>query len=72
MCFNTGQSEKRVVSHQRFERRILFSFGMENERRVKASTPARFLARSAGGKAFTPTVILFIALPASENKSDPG
>jgi hypothetical protein len=32
----------------------------------------RFLAEASARQAFTPTVILFIALPAAGDKSDPG
>ena len=51
---------------------ILFSFEIRKRKEGEGlDAPASFLARSTGGKAFTPTVILFIALPAAEDNSTP-
>jgi hypothetical protein len=51
---------------------ILFSFDADFYRRVKARDPIRTLAGRWKGRAFTPALILFIVLPESEDKTDPG
>jgi hypothetical protein len=60
------------ITDQRSKGCILFSFEIENERRVKAWPPAVSWPEAPARQAFTPAVILFIALPAAGDKSDPG
>jgi hypothetical protein len=55
----------------RAESSILFSFDTDLPRRVKASRAIK-LGRTVCRPAFTPAVVLFIALPEFENKTDPG
>ncbi|MGA2741746.1 MAG: hypothetical protein ABSG65_30450 [Bryobacteraceae bacterium] len=50
---------------------FFFSFDNECTRRVKAGRRSN-LGRDNQLRAFTPAVILFIALPETENKIDPG
>ena len=67
--FYTGQSVERGLLTDR--KRFLFSFDNEYTRRVKAgrrTNPGRENQR----RAFTPAVILFIALPEAQDNIDPG
>ena len=51
---------------------ILFSFETDFTGRVKARPADRNFGRDGHRRAFTPAVILFIALPEAEDKIDPG
>jgi len=53
------------------ESSILFSFETDFTGRVKANTQIETWQRRSAA-AFTPAVILFIALPEAEDKFDPG
>ena len=62
---------RREGSRQATESSILFSFDIEQTRRVKAgrrTNPGRENQRQA----FTPAVILFISLPLPDDKPVPG
>ena len=50
---------------------ILFSFGIERNRKLKGPAPDQPGIKSQC-LALTPAMILFIALPSSEEKTDPG
>jgi hypothetical protein len=56
---------------RRFKSSILFSFETDFTGRVKASPQIETWQRRSAA-AFTPAVILFIALPEAEDKFDPG
>ena len=67
--FYTGQSVERGLLTDR--KQFLFSFDNEDTRRVKAGhrgNPGRENQR----RAFTPAVILFIALPEAKDNIEPG
>jgi len=51
---------------------ILFSFGISKRKEGEDLSRRPLRGRRTGVEAFTPTVILFIALPATEDKFDPG
>lgn len=51
---------------------ILFSFETDFRREGEGRSPDRYLAGRGQGQAFTPALILFIALPEVEDKTDPG
>jgi hypothetical protein len=51
---------------------ILFSFEADVAGRVKARPADRNLAGNGQRRAFTPAVILFIALPEAKDNIDPG
>ena len=50
---------------------ILFSFGIERNRKLKGPAPDQ-PGIQIQRPALTPAMILFIALPSSEEKTDPG
>ena len=50
--------------------RILFSFESDDTGRVKA--PQQIFQASVSGRALTPAVILFIALPDTQDNDEPG
>jgi len=54
------------------QRCILFSFEADFAGRVKAGQQIDTLPGNGHGRAFTPAVILFIALPEAEDKTAPG
>jgi hypothetical protein len=54
------------------QRSILFSFEADYTGRVKARPADRNFGRNGHRRAFTPAVILFIALPEAEDKTAPG
>jgi hypothetical protein len=54
------------------ESSILFSFDTDFYRRVKARDPIEPWQDVERARAFTPALILFIALPEGEDKTDPG
>jgi hypothetical protein len=56
---------------RRSESSILFSFETDFTGRVKAGPQIETWQRRSAA-AFTPAVILFIALPEAEDKADPG
>jgi hypothetical protein len=55
-----------------FENVILFSFELTFAGRVKARPADRNLAGDGQRRAFTPAVILFIALPDTKDNIEPG
>jgi hypothetical protein len=55
-----------------FGRSILFSFGVVFTGRVKARPADRTVGTDGQRRAFTPAVILFIALAEPKDNSDPG
>ena len=59
-------------SRQKRESSILFSFGIDFTGRVKAGQQIETLAGDGHRRAFTPAVILFIALPEEKDNSEPG
>jgi hypothetical protein len=62
-----------VVNSRRVaESSILFSFDADFAGRVKARPADRDFAGDGHRRAFTPAVILFIALPEAEDKTAPG
>jgi hypothetical protein len=58
-------------SRRATESSILFSFETDFTGRVKAGLRSK-LWQGRSAAAFTPAVILFIALPEAEDKTDPG
>src|SRR6476469_6989863 len=56
----------------RLKRCILFSFEADLVGRVKARPADRNFRRARSRRAFTPDVILFIALPEAKDNIDPG
>jgi hypothetical protein len=54
------------------ESSILFSFETDFTGRVKARPADRNFAENGQRRAFTPAVILFIALPEEKDNVDPG
>ena len=60
-----------VGLRQQSESSILFSFETDFTGRVKANPQIETWQRRSAA-AFTPAVILFIALPEAEDKFDPG
>jgi hypothetical protein len=67
----TGQCREREGSRRALESSILFPFETDFTGRVKAGPQIEtWQGRSAA--AFTPAVILFIALPEAEDNIEPG
>jgi hypothetical protein len=54
------------------ESRVLFSFESDFAGRVKARPADRNFAGNGQRRAFTPAVILFIALPETKDNIEPG
>jgi hypothetical protein len=70
-AFITGQCSELWGSRRVTESSILFSFETDFTGRVKAGPQIETWQRRSAA-AFTPAVILFIALPNAEDKTDPG
>ena len=68
----TGQPAKCLGLQIGFEVSILFSFELNVYREGEGPSRIATFARTGQRQAFTPAVILFIALTESENKLDPG